>query len=81
VPDGDDEAGECDTVAEGDALVALATSKQERSTRQQPRLRRAHVEGVLTDATCYNGANRNAGLDDHVQSISVAHPSDGALDP
>ena len=32
VPEGDDGAGEWDTVAEGDALVALATSKQERST-------------------------------------------------
>ncbi len=28
-----------------------------------------HVKGVLTDATCYDGANRNAGLDDGVQAI------------
>jgi hypothetical protein len=32
VPEGDDDLGEWDTVAEGDALVALATSGRERST-------------------------------------------------
>jgi len=28
-----------------------------------------HVEGILADATRYNGANRDAGLDDRVQAI------------
>jgi hypothetical protein len=33
-----------------------------------------HVEGILADATRYNGANRDAGLDDRVQAIlPVAH--------